>query len=361
MARRKLLFLLAFVTVISQLSHAAAFNILAIVSVPLKSHYMAFQMLFRELAIRGHSVTVINNYPDVNPPPNLKFVNISTHGPNTFPHMTEFEQSEYASFYKFQNLLKHIVVGGKRAVMDCENLFTNENMKQFRAKGENFDVIFVEQFMSDCGLVFAALYDAPIIGITSHTLLPWAYARLGLPFDFGSEAFYFSDAGTNPSLLNKIQSYIANLFFTTLGELNIYQNIYKVFDMYVPNNKLNVDTIAKEKMKMMFVYQHHSVTGARLMAPSVLEIAGIHIQTPKPVPKDIEKFIDSANHGVIYVSFGSNLKMSTMSSKKLQQFLDAFKKIPQKVLWKIENSTLIAGNENVFGSNWFPQLDVLCK
>ncbi|XP_034840406.1 UDP-glycosyltransferase UGT5-like [Maniola hyperantus] len=363
MAGQNPLLLLAFVIVISFISqNVVALNILAIISLPMKSHYTAFQTLFRELAIRGHSVTVINNYPDVDPPPNLKFVNISITGLTTvMPSMIEFERTKDVLLQELINFQNHFVVGVHRGEADCENLFLNDNMKQFRAKGEKFDVIFVEQFMSDGGLVYAAtLYDAPIIGITSHTLLPWAYPRLGIPFDFSSDASYFTGAGTNPSIFKKVQSYLFNLYMTTLGRFRIQQNIYKVFNKYAPNKSFDIEKIAKEKMKMMFVYQHHSVTGARLLAPSLHEIGGIHIQKPKPVPENIEKFIASAKHGVIYVSFGTNLKASSMSSNKLQQFLVAFNKIPQKVLWKMENSTLTAGNDNVLANAWFPQLDILC-
>ncbi|XP_023941744.2 UDP-glucosyltransferase 2 [Bicyclus anynana] len=360
MAHQKLLLLLVLATVILQLSHnVEAINILAIVSVPLKSHYMALQMLFRELAIRGHSVTVMNNYPDVNATQNLKFIDLAASREMAhFPPMTEFEVNVLSQ--KLSNFIKHFTMGVQRAKDDCENLLLNENVKQFRAKGEKFDVIFVEQFMSDCGLMLAAMYDAPIIGITSHTLLPWAYQRLGIPFDFSSDAYYFSDAGTNPNIFYKLESFLYNLYMKAYGEFSVHQNIYKTFDKYVPNNQLDIAKIAKEKMKMMFVYQHHSITGARLLAPSLLEIAGIHIRKPKPVPKDIEKFINSATHGVVYVSFGSNLKASTMSSQKLQHFMDAFRKIPQKVLWKMENSSLTAGNDNVLADDWFPQLDILC-
>lgn len=285
MVGQKLLLLLAFLTVTCQLTqNVTAVNILAIVSLPFKSHYMVFQKLFRELAIRGHSVTVINHFPDDDPPPKLQFVNISKPIPTSFRPIVKYEAIKNAFLLRMKNFQQHFTTGVKRTEIDCENLFVNENMKQFRAKGERFDLIFVEQFMSDCGLAYAAaFYDAPIIGITSHTLLPWAYPRLGLPFDFSSDAFYFSDAGTNPSLFQKLQSYLANLYMMTLGRFRLQQEIKKVFKKFMPNYQLDIEKIAKEKMRMMFVNQHHSITGARLLPPSLLEIGGIHIQEPQPV------------------------------------------------------------------------------
>lgn len=75
--------------------------------------------------------------------------------------------------------------------------------------------------------------------------------------------------------------------------------------------------------------------------------------------QEVEKFLSDAKHGAIYVSFGSNLKASTMSEKKLQEFLTTFKRLPYKVIWKHENATF--SQENLYTANWFPQLDILCK
>ncbi|XP_050345065.1 UDP-glycosyltransferase UGT5-like isoform X2 [Nymphalis io] len=244
---------------------------------------------------------------------------------------------------------------------DCELFFSNKHVEAFRKREDKFDVIFVEQFMSDCGLVYAAaLYDAPIIGITSHTMLPWSYSRLGVPFDIASNAFYFSNSGTNPSVYQKVESYLMNVYANTIGLWQLHRSIYETFKKNLPNIALDVEKIARDRMKMLFAYQHYSITGSRLLAPQLLEIAGMHIGKPQPVPEDIEKFISSAKHGVVYVSFGSNLKTSTMSKNKMEQFILAFKKIPQKVLWKLEDPTFSVSNDNLLTSSWFPQLDILC-
>ncbi|XP_026501561.2 UDP-glucosyltransferase 2-like [Vanessa tameamea] len=359
MTNYKLVFVLIVVVVSQVFNYASALNILAIASLPFKSHYMAFQTLFRELAIRGHSVTVINNFPENNPVPNLKFININAPIHPT-PGMAFFENYT-SSFSHLLNFKIHFTIGPPNVKQDCELFFSNKDVEALRERGDKFDVIFVEQFVSDCGLAYAAaLYDAPIIGITSHTLLPWAYSRIGMPFDISSNAFYFSNSGTNPSVYQKVENYLMNIYANTIGLWQLHRSIYDIFNKNLPNVALDVEKIARDRMKMMFAYQHYSITGARLLAPQLLEIAGMHIGKPQPVPEDIEKFISSAKDGVVYVSFGSNLKASTMSKKKIEQFLLAFKKIPQKVLWKLEDTTFLVSNDNLLTRSWFPQLDVLC-
>ncbi|XP_045445802.1 UDP-glycosyltransferase UGT5-like [Melitaea cinxia] len=360
MALYKILFLLTFIILSQVLYHVSAVNILAIVSLNIKSHYMAFQTLFRELAIRGHTVTVINNFPEPNPSVNLKFINFNRTSANMLP-ITNFEKFS-SSFWHLYNFYNHFMgIGPSNVRKDCELFFTNKDINALREKRDQFDVIFVEEFMSDCALVFAAVtYDAPIIGITSHTLLPWSYPRLGIPFNVGTNSFYFSPAGKNPSVFQKVESYIMNVYANSVGRWQIQENILETFNKYLPNEVLDVEKIARERIKMMFVYQHHSITGARLITPQILDIAGIHIGKNKPVEGELEKFLSSATLGVVYVSFGSLLRANTMSKNKIEQFLLAFKKIPQKVLWKVDNVTLPIDDDKILISNWFPQLDILC-
>jgi glucuronosyltransferase len=75
----------------------------------------------------------------------------------------------------------------------------------------------------------------------------------------------------------------------------------------------------------------------------------------------LQHFLDSAKHGVIYVSYGSMVRADTLSEAKREAFLDAFSKFKQKVLWKWENETMPNKPSNVFIRKWMPQREVLCK
>lgn len=49
-------------------------NILAFIPSPWKSHTIAFEPLFLELADRGHNLTVVTRFALKNPPPNYRQV-----------------------------------------------------------------------------------------------------------------------------------------------------------------------------------------------------------------------------------------------------------------------------------------------
>lgn len=265
--------------------YACCYNILAIVSLPLKSHYMAFSELFNELANRGHSVTVLNNFPEETPHPNLNFIQLQQVDTTVsyFPRLDTYENFD-SSLLPLYNIYRHVSTAPEIMSFDCKNLLTNAKTQSL--KSVKYDVIIVEQFMSDCGLAFAGVIsDAPIIGITSHVLLPWTYQRLGLPFNFAADPFYFAMGGPNPTFFHKIKSFLFHTMFNSIGKWYIQRSIYETFQKYLPNEDFDIERIGKERMQMVFSYQHFSLTGARVLSPQVLEIGGLHVKNPKQLPK----------------------------------------------------------------------------
>lgn len=74
--------------------------------------------------------------------------------------------------------------------------------------------------------------------------------------------------------------------------------------------------------------------------------------------KDIKEFLDSATDGAIFFSLGSNARSSDLSPEKIEMFLNKFRSLKQKVLWKFETN-LANIPDNVMIGKWLPQDDVL--
>lgn len=71
--------------------------------------------------------------------------------------------------------------------------------------------------------------------------------------------------------------------------------------------------------------------------------------------------MDEATEGVIYFSFGTVVPAHTLPKEILQIYINVFKKLKQKVLWKIELETLPGLPKNVLITKWVPQPGVLGK
>lgn len=75
--------------------------------------------------------------------------------------------------------------------------------------------------------------------------------------------------------------------------------------------------------------------------------------------KDLLKFIEQSEHGVIYISLGSMINGASFPKEKLKAILDALAELPQRVVWKWEAKSLPGKPKNIFVSKWLPQNDLL--
>lgn len=135
-----------------------------------------------------------------------------------------------------------------------------------------------------------------------------------------------------------------------------------------------------KNVSLVLVNTHYTIDGVTAFPPNVVEVGGIHIdkgKTAKSLPEvssffykrsnlsgiwfqDMENWINNSDSGVIYFSLGSMIKSDTFPKEQLKAFIRAFAKLPQRVLWKWENDTMLDKPDNVMIRKWMPQFDVLC-
>jgi glucuronosyltransferase len=91
-----------------------------------------------------------------------------------------------------------------------------------------------------------------------------------------------------------------------------------------------------------------------------IEIGGFHVKNETtPLPADIKTFIESAEHGVVYFSLGSNVKPSVMDETKKRDIIAALSKLKQKVIWKWDDESLKVDKNKFLVRKWLPQDDIL--
>lgn len=84
---------------------------------------------------------------------------------------------------------------------------------------------------------------------------------------------------------NPLQNGLAEKYFGHLGELPTVQAVLR-------------------NRSLMFTNLHRAFSYPR-PSMGLVYIGGAHIKEPKPLPNDLQVFIDGAEHGVIYFSFGT--------------------------------------------------------
>ena len=77
--------------------------------------------------------------------------------------------------------------------------------------------------------------------------------------------------------------------------------------------------------------------------------------------QDLASYLESSKNGVIYISFGTNVKPSLLPAEKLKIFKKVFSELPYDILWKWDSDKFSDCPKNVKFAKWLPQSDLLSK
>ncbi|KAJ0176087.1 hypothetical protein K1T71_008261 [Dendrolimus kikuchii] len=317
-----------------------------------RNNYLTYRGLFRELANRNHEVTLISHFQMPDAPASYKDILLSE---SQVYRGLSFESviSSEVSRVPFETL-----VATKAGNDDCKTLMNNHRVLHLLATRPRFDVVLVESYNSDCGLALAANLSAPYIAFSPQPIQPWQYNRLGINFNSAYVSQSVLPYGNEPWFLDRLKNYVlyhvANWVYYVGSQVTDHVYLYK----YLGDNLPSLESIAANA-SLVFVNTHQSVFGGVARADNVIDIGGIHVRPPKILPTEIERFINEAEHGVIYVNLGSTVKDSTLPGDKLAELLSTFRKLPLRVLWKWDGGELHDLPRNVMTMRWLPQYDIL--
>lgn len=86
----------------------------------------------------------------------------------------------------------------------------------------------------------------------------------------------------------------------------------------------------------------------------------LHCLSVDAYTQDLNDFINGAEHGVILFSLGSVVSEESLGADKLNNILDAFLRLKQRVIMKFDaDKYKIQLPVNVKVVKWFPQRDLL--
>lgn len=87
-------------------------------------------------------------------------------------------------------------------------------------------------------------------------------------------------------------------------------------------------------------------------------VGGLHCRPAKPLPKEIEDFVQSSGeHGVVVFSLGS--MVGSLTEERANVIAAGLAQIPQKVLWRFEGKKPETLGSNTRLYKWIPQNDLL--
>ncbi|KAG8272887.1 UDP-glucuronosyltransferase 1-1 [Homalodisca vitripennis] len=280
-------------------------DILAVFPHTGKSHFDVFEPLVLALAARGHHVTVLSFYPQETAVANYTDISLVGVTP-LFVNALKFE------YLVGMNPLTDFMAITNMGMQTCEGILNSKAVQNLQKPSTKFDLLLVEMFNTDCFLGLVDKFDTPFIGISSSSLFPTHYSRLG---SFDNPAYFpnlFFPFGPRMSLTERT----VNTVCTVVMRLaRIYY--FTPHDQRVASEALQRDVPLQDiahSVSLVLINSHHSLQGARPLVPGFVEIGGLHIHPVKRL--NMSKKQETFNHSITPIDHMTTRHPHRLSSSK---------------------------------------------
>ncbi|XP_017558424.1 UDP-glucuronosyltransferase 2C1-like isoform X4 [Pygocentrus nattereri] len=331
------------------------------------SHWLNVKVIIEELIARGHNITVVTHSatPFVkttqSPGYNVDIIQV--------PHTKQDFIESFEKFVKYftydlpnDNIIQaSLKIKGLIDVLSeqndvfCRNLFARKDLMEKWNK-EEFEVLLTDP-MVFCGELLAQKLNLPFV--------------VSLRFSFGSSmerlcgqlptppsyvpgaALGYTDQMDFPQRLKNFFFYIFQDFVFSLVVKTKWHNLFTEI-MGKPTTLC--DTMGKADIWLIRTYWDFEYP--RPFLPNFKFVGGLHCKPAKPLPKEMEEFVQSSgDDGIVVFSLGSMVK--NLTKERANTIAAALGQIPQKVLWRYtgEKPDTLAPNTRLY--DWIPQNDLL--
>ncbi|XP_040913206.1 UDP-glucuronosyltransferase-like [Toxotes jaculatrix] len=324
------------------------------------SHWLSMKILVKELSRRGHEVVALVPESSLLISGSDSYKTEIYQVPYTKAELDEnFEDLKDGVFLKppaitdmFINV-QRLINFTSLQVKGCENLLNNQPlMSQLRSGG--FDVVLTDPFLP-CGPILAHDFSIPAIyflrglpcGLdmkASQCPSPLSY----VPVSFSGN----TDRMTFPQRVKNMIMYFLESYMCRI----IYFHFDELVSRYFEDNMTYKDLLSHGAIWLLrydFTFEW-----PKPLMPNMVLIGGINCAKKAPLPADLEEFVEgSGDDGFIVFTLGS--MVSNMPEEKAKQFFDAFRQIPQRVVWRYTGVSPGDIPKNVRLMKWLPQNDLL--
>ncbi|XP_072946262.1 UDP-glucosyltransferase 2-like [Epargyreus clarus] len=348
------------VIVISIVTRTDSARILAVFPTPSISHQIVFRPLTQELVKRGHEVVVITTDPNYAPgkaPVNLTEIDVSNVSySNWHTEVVNADVGKSNDLYKQFNVFLKVFTAtfeNQIQVKTVKNMIRNKN-------NIRFDLLLLETCMRPT-LAFSHIYKAPVISISSFGPTLGTYGFLGVPTHPLLYPTFTNQRLYNLTYWEKLKELFYYYFINRMSALHEHEQ-NKMFKKHFGQDIPPLSELYNN-IDMFFQNMKSLLMDNPPVPSSVVYMGGVHLTVPKPLLQpnitDLFSFLNSSKNGVIYVSFGTNVKSSILPPEKIQMMIKVFSRLPYDVLWKMDNTKLSGVSKNVKVSEWLPQADLL--
>lgn len=242
------------------------------------SHQIVYQPIWRELSLRGHSVTVITPNPLMDSSlTNLTEIDI---GPPLYRRLRDLNK-------KFSKKPSHWILNPLflyKYVDSVEIIFSNPEVSALiKDTTREFDVVLAE-YGIPIGSAFAHKFKCPLVGVMSSRLSNMLQEQIGIPTHPVLYPDPLAPYGYDPDFLGRVGA-VTNYFFLKLFYHYVAIPRYdRVIQKYFGDNYPYYGDLEKN-VSIVLMNSNPFIHGARPLGPNVIELGRMHIKNETQLPE----------------------------------------------------------------------------
>uniref|UniRef100_UPI0037E8E0A9 UDP-glucuronosyltransferase 2C1-like n=1 Tax=Semicossyphus pulcher TaxID=241346 RepID=UPI0037E8E0A9 len=331
------------------------------------SHWINLKPVLETLVDRGHKVTVLvpstSMFMNISEPSRFGYepFNVSV----TFQEMEnlmellfhfsiyEADHMNYLQIYnRFMELIK---LNMEYSFKLIDGVMKSETILK-RLKEGKYDLVFSDPVFPGSDLL-AEFLGTPLVFSLRFSLgnnMERYCGQLPAPPSFVPGAM--NKLTDKMDFLERVQNFLLYAIQDMIMTKTLWKEVDKYYSEFKGTPTSACEMMGRADFWLMRTYWDFDFP--RPLLPNFKFVGGIHCRPAKPLPEDMEEFVQSSGDaGIVVFSLGSMIK--NLTREKGNMMASALAQIPQKVLWRYsgEKPETLGSNTRLY--NWIPQNDLL--
>ncbi|XP_010946906.2 UDP-glucuronosyltransferase 2B31 isoform X1 [Camelus ferus] len=330
------------------------------------SHWINMKTILDELVMKGHEVTVLTSQASVlidpSKPSAIKFEIFPTlltkHDfENTIEHMLNkwtymVKDSFWTYFSTVQSIFREFF---DMQMKICKDVVSNKKLMT-KLHESRFDVVLADA-IGPCGELLAEILQIPLV--YSLRFSPgFALEKYGgkLPLPPSYVPVIMSELGDQMTFMERVKNMMYVLYFDFWFQTFNEKNWNQFYSEVLGRPTTLLETIGKADMWLIRTFWDFEFP--RPLLPNFEFVGGLHCKPAKPLPKEMEEFVQSSGEdGIVVFTLGSIV--TNITEERANVIASALAQIPQKVLWRYHGKKPDTLGPNTRLYKWIPQNDLL--
>uniref|UniRef100_A0AAY5EE97 UDP-glucuronosyltransferase n=1 Tax=Electrophorus electricus TaxID=8005 RepID=A0AAY5EE97_ELEEL len=331
------------------------------------SHWHNMRAIVEELVNRNHNVTVLVHTasPTVKHAQKERFeymvfkVNMEQEdAQNMWQNFINAWMSQNASTIQTLSLFWNMMAGFTSYVEEiCDGMLLDEKLIT-SLRESCYDVIFYDPMMP-CSDLLAEMLGVPNV---MSLRLSFAYTFERLCGQMPAPPSYVPAVATQGHLTDhmdfaeRLENMLLYIAHTAVFRLQTMFTFDKHYTKLMGKPTTLCDTVGK--VDIWLIRSYWDFEYPRPFLPNFKFVGGLHCKPAKPLPKEMEEFVQSSgDDGIVVFSLGSMI--NNFTKERANIIASALGQIPQKVLWRYSGEKPDTLTPNTKMYDWIPQNDLL--